>query len=199
MIQRSKLGVADHAISAALQQLLDGLGATEITLINRGGWGNGDVYSARVTSGPVIIKSYLNQSRMERAIGRILVRRETTAYRKLAGLPGVPGLVKSADPHTLILEQIEAERISNQMLAERGAAVIESMDRLLTSMHDRGVYHMDLRNQGNILVDAESQVWLIDFASRVILKPRGLLDRTFGRACLFFDEYGASKWRGRAG
>lgn len=59
----------------------------------------------------------------------------------------------------LITEHVVGARPLAQALSE---ALIRPVAQAIKSMHDAGVYHADL-NVFNILLDAQEQVWLIDF------------------------------------
>lgn len=161
-------------------------------LINQGGWGNGDVYEATDPHGDrAVIKTY----RGRRAwIGKILVRREIRAYERLRGVPGIPDLLPSASDDTLALADVNAKAIVYSVTPNNCALVRARLEALATAMHQRRVYHMDLRNRGNILIDAQSNPYIVDFASAVTFSRSGWISRTLERWCLAFDRYGLSKW-----
>ncbi|MDJ0657657.1 MAG: hypothetical protein QNJ40_26090 [Xanthomonadales bacterium] len=168
-------------------------------VLNRGGWGNGDVYRVRQQGRLVVVKTYAGKPLVIRWIGRFLLGREKRAYERLRGLPGIPRVLEWPEPLSLALENIEGERISNQALAsERGQGIVASLRSLVDAMHARGVFHLDLRNQGNVMVDHSNRAWLLDFASCVMLRrPDGWLSPV-ARLCRRIDLYGVSKWAGRA-
>jgi serine/threonine protein kinase len=168
-------------------------------ILNEGGWANGTVFLEDGPAGRVVVKSYHNRNALIRLLGRYLLARERRAYRRLKGIAGVPELVPDDDPLRLSLTFVESERISNERLAVDGPVVIKHLRRVVADMHARGIYHLDLRNQGNVLVDPAGHCYLIDFASSLYLPPgslRRLLLTPLARA---FDRYGLSKWEGRAG
>jgi len=57
--------------------------------------------------------------------------------------------------------------------------------------------HLDLRHRSNVLVDEHQQPVLIDFASAVVMKPRGLLARWLLPLLARIDWIAVEKWRQR--
>jgi serine/threonine protein kinase len=66
--------------------------------------------------------------------------------------------------------------------------------KLLDAIHERGVYHLDLRTRKNVVFDAGLRPHLIDFASAVTL-PRGLARSPVGRMLAMFDRAGILKMK----
>lgn len=163
-------------------------------VINEGGWGNGDVFEGFRDGHPIIIKTYARKGPMIRLIGRFLIAREYQAYRLLEGSAGIPRVYFSPRRDTLLMEKLNGERISVERLAKDGDEVIRNLQRAISEMHSRGVYHMDLRNRGNVLVSPDNRIWIVDFASRVIVTGNNAFSRLFARLCRKFDDYGKSKW-----
>ncbi len=186
-------------LDAAVENLLASAGLSHEKTLNRGGWANGDVFLVCRGERRLVLKTYAARSPLFRAIGRLLLGRERRAYRVLAGIAGVPALAPCEDSASLLIQYVPAEKISNDLLERRGPAIIASLRRVLAEAHERGVFHMDLRNQGNILVDENDGAWLVDFASAVVIRrrhPGAWLMAHFGER---FDRYGLSKWEARAG
>lgn len=165
-------------------------------LLNRGGWGNGEVWRIELDGAPAVLKTYAGKPAPIRLIGRLLIAREQRAYRALAGVAGVPALLESGDPLSLAIEYVPAEWISERLPAPDGAAIIESLGALIDRLHARGVYHLDLRNRGNVLIDAGSRAHIVDFASAVIV--RGRIGRTFAPLLRWVDRRALAKWSARA-
>ena len=104
--------------------------------------------------------------------GRFVIAREASIYRALRGLPGIPRFLGQCDEDCLIVERIEGADISSFRKREIAAAFLDRLEALVTSIHDRGVVHWDLRQRKNVLVGRDGAPWLIDFASGVRF-PRG--------------------------
>ena len=163
-------------------------------VINEGGWGNGDVFEGERDGRPVIIKTYARKGPMIRMIGRLLIAREYQAYRLLEGCAGIPRVYFSPRRDTLLMEKLEGERISVERLGAGGREVIDNLLAAISQMHERGVYHLDLRNRGNVLVSPDNRIWILDFASRVIVRGKNPISRLIAGLCRRFDDYGKGKW-----
>ena len=183
-----------------------GTGYAIVSVINRGGWANGDVFLVRTqyqTDGRapdsdgdlLVVKSYSEKNALVRSLGRYLLNREKRAYRILKGNPGIPGMIESENPHVLVMQYIPGQRLKRPVFERAGPEVMAGLRAALDAMHDSGLCHMDLRNQGNILVTDENQVYLLDFASSVKWRGRWFLTRWLGRLYRRFDEYGFRKWQ----
>ena len=62
-------------------------------------------------------------------------------------------------------------------------------------MHERGVYHLDLRQRQNLLVDEEGTLDVVDFGAA--LAPRGPLRWLFGPVLGSVDRQAALKYLAR--
>lgn len=131
--------------------------------------------------GPVVLRYYLrggwvaNFSRRHYFYTGISNSRSFREYRLLAdlfaiGLP-VPRPVAALCQHhgmtstgAILMTRIESSRTLADSLTTDGLidGVWESVGRCIRRFHDAGVWHADL-NARNILLDAELQVYLIDF------------------------------------
>jgi hypothetical protein len=98
-------------------------------------------------------------------IGRLLVRREIRALRKLAGLPGVPADAFRIDAHALAYRYIQGTPLTRE--TRQGAEFFAAFERLLADVHARGIVHLDVRNERNVLVTEGSRAALIDFQSHL--------------------------------
>ncbi len=168
------------------------------TILNEGGWANGTVFVEQRGEDLVVVKSYRAKNWLIRRLGHYLLARERKAYQRLQGISGIPALIEDPDPLRLALSYVNGERISNQRLEQDGDSVIQNLRQVLSDIHARGVYHLDLRNQGNVLVDEKNGCHLIDFASCFYAPPGSWRRRLMGPLARRFDHYGLSKWQNRA-
>lgn len=171
----------------------------ETELLNQGGWANGAVFLEHRPTERVVVKSYERKNWLIRLLGRFLLARERRAYHRLQGIKGIPELRPDANPLRLSLVYVDSEQISSERLALEGENIIAHLRRVVADMHARGIYHLDLRNRGNVLVDPHGYCYLIDFASSLYLPPSSLRRRLLAPLARRFDAYGLSKWEQRAG
>lgn len=185
---------ADTAPEQRHEALAERLNVDHLTLLNEGGWGNGDVFLGERNGERMVVKTYRRKPAPIRLIGRYLLARERRAYRLLEGIRGVPQLQPCQDPTSLAMEYVPGDKISRRISSPEAPEVLKSLRALIAALHERGLYHMDLRNQGNILVDKDNQATVLDFASAVIVRGRNPLSRCVAALCRRFDLYGVSKW-----
>ena len=102
-----------------------------------------------------------------RWLGRLLAQREQRFMERLAGIEGIPvslGVVMADGQR--IPNAVSHEYIDGHALAEQervGDEFFPRLARLLDTVHDRGVAHVDLHKRENILVDTDGHPHLIDY------------------------------------
>ncbi len=166
-------------------------------LINVGGWGNGDVFRASVQGQEAIIKTYEFKSVWKRWIGRVLIARELKAYRALRNVPGIPGVLDQSATEAFAIEYVDAIKISYAVGRVDGDLLVNRLRQLLAEIHSRGVFHLDLRNRGNVLVTSDGEPVLVDFASALVIQKPRPWNRWLAFLGRRFDAYGFQKWRER--
>jgi len=174
------------------------LAARTREVLNRGNARNPDVLLVDAGDRLVVVKDFAPRAAWVRAtIGRWITRREMRAYRILAGHPAVPRLLGRIDALAFVLEYRPGRRMSRRLAAELSPGFIDRLAVAVREMHARGVVHLDLRHRSNVLVDEREQPILIDFASAVMLRPRGLLARRLLPWLARWDWDAVEKWRQR--
>jgi tRNA A-37 threonylcarbamoyl transferase component Bud32 len=130
----------------------------------------------------VVIKDVAHRPFWVRDIlGPFQLRREARAYRRLAGLEGIPSLLQVIDRRALALERIDGRPIRE---TPRGAIPPVFFDRLLAlvqEIHAHGVAHGDLHH-GDVLVAPGDRPYVIDFSTA------SFTGRRRGRARKFFFD-----------
>lgn len=144
--------------------------------------------------GMVVEKDYRGLSPLLRWYGLLILQRERRAYRELADVGAVPNLLASRD-RVLALEYVQGMAISRLTGTERGPAAFSSLERAVAAIHARGVYHLDLRKRDNILVGADGNVHILDFASAFRVREGSVLGWLTGPILRFFDHYAVLKWK----
>ncbi len=167
-------------------------------VLNRGNARNPDVVLVDVRGRLAVVKDFAPRAAWVRAtIGRWITSREVRAYQILAGHPAVPRFVGRIDALAFAVEYRPGRHMSRRLGAELAPGFIARLADAVREMHARGVVHLDLRHRSNVLVDAREQPVLIDFASAVMLRPRGLLGRWLLPRLARWDWEAVEKWRQR--
>jgi len=174
------------------------LAARTREVLNRGNARNPDVVLVDVGGRLVVVKDFAPRAAWVRAtIGRWITRREMRAYQILAGHPAVPKFLGRIDALAFAVEYRPGRHMSRRLGAELAPGFIDRLADAVRAMHARGVVHLDLRHRSNVLVDAHEQPVLIDFASALMLSPRGLLGRWLLPRFARWDWDAVEKWRQR--
>ncbi len=150
-----------------------------------------------VGGGSVIVKDFAGREGWVRLLGRLQIRRETAAYRWLAGVSGVPVFVGRVDPLALAIERIDGERLAFASLPPGdGTRCVVRLRAILDAIHERGVIHNDLRGRENVLLRRDGGLAVIDFAGAIRLRPGRIAHRLFFRLLAVADEAAFLKWKG---
>jgi hypothetical protein len=167
--------------------------------ISRGGFANPDVFLLEHSGARLVVKDFAPRTALVRAtLGRWIARREQRAWRALAEHPAVPRWVGAIDALAFVVEQRVGRPLSRSVARETPAAFFADLARAVDEMHARGVLHLDLRHQGNVLVGADGAPVLVDFGSALVLPP-GSLRARLARALLgWIDRSAVAKWRAHA-
>ncbi len=117
-------------------------------------------------------------------VGRFLIRRESSIYNQLSGIPGVPACYRTINGLAIVIEKIEgtdADILQKRIwkMEREGEApesievekakfsrqFFEAFEKLVKAIHARGIVHCDLKRTPNILVSDEGLPYLVDWAS----------------------------------
>lgn len=96
--------------------------------------------------------------------------REFGAYRRMAGLRGVPECYGLLDGRYLVIEFIRGTPYRQANWTHRDKWFRNFLE-ILQSIHARGVIHGDLKSKSNILVTEDEKPCIIDFGTTVLHKP----------------------------
>jgi predicted Ser/Thr protein kinase len=89
----------------------------------------------------------------------------------LIGFEGVPQLVGTIRREAIVLSFVPGEPLDAGKFRERPRAVFEQILELTRRLHEVGVFHLDLHQRKNLLVDEGGRVHLVDFGAAVALGP----------------------------
>ncbi len=100
-------------------------------------------------------------------IAPLLVWREVSALRKLAGMRGIPQLIQQVDRISFVIEYLPASRLARKQRGDWPEPDWTRLSEVVAEMHARGLAHCDLRRSSNILFSEDGEPFLVDFAGHV--------------------------------
>lgn len=155
-----------------------------------------DLTLVETSAGPVIVKDFRRRSAFARLAGRIQIARECRAYARLGERPGLPRFLGRIDRHALAVEWVPGRALPDA--PERvvdGVASHERLCEVVAGLHEAGAVHWDLRARDNVLFGDAGQVWVVDLASAVCLRPGGVPHRLLFRFMTLVDRSALLKWK----
>jgi len=141
-----------------------------------------------------VVKDFAGRGPVFRWIAPWLVRRELRAYAQLAGHPNVPQVVARVDALAFVLEYRPGQVLGTALASWVPDSFIANLRAAVAEMHARGVVHLDLRHRSNALADPVGKPVLIDFASAICFRPRGLGARFVLPLLAWIDVRAIAKW-----
>ncbi len=156
-------------------------------VLTQGGFAKARVSIARHRGRRFVVKDFGSKGFWERnLIGRMVIRREFSAYRVLAGIDGLLSTAKRLTPFSLAVEYLDGVDLGGLTRGDLGRGVIEQVERIVDDLHSRGWVHLDLQRRSNILL-VKGKVFVVDLASA--FHPGGipLIGRGLTRFLGFFD------------
>ena len=134
----------------------------------------------------VIWKDYSERSCWVKDIwGKILISHECYILRRLAGIQGIPRLIKQADKYGFLSEYLEGEPLAHFKPDTLPIEVFKRFNQLVDRVHERGVVHLDLGQKRNILINKEYQPYFLDFANALYFRTEAFgFGQLFNLLCL---------------
>jgi hypothetical protein len=167
--------------------------------ISAGGIANPDVFLLEHAGARLVVKDFAPRSVVVRGLlAPWLARREQRAWRALGGHPSVPRFAGAVDALAFAVEHRVGRPLSRSVARETPPAFFAALARAIDEMHARGVVHLDLRHQGNVLVSDDDTPVLVDFGSALVLPPGSALARIACALLGWVDRSAIEKWRGYA-
>ncbi|MHC4945903.1 MAG: RIO1 family regulatory kinase/ATPase domain-containing protein [Planctomycetota bacterium] len=109
------------------------------------------------------------QSFLRFLMGRRSANREVRIYQRLQGIQGIPAFLGVIDRDAFAIEFVEGETLARQLGPDRVRKALADLERVIQSMHERSVVHLDLKQKRNIIVQADDSVCILDFQSAFYL------------------------------
>jgi predicted Ser/Thr protein kinase len=146
-----------------------------------------DLYELDWEGQPALLKDFSARPLWVRRVwARPVLARELRVLRALEGLEGTPALWATAGPDAYIMQRLAAGRLPNKKHRTVPPEYWPRLRALIEALHARGIAHGDLRRK-NILIDAQAQPYLIDFATAVRRKPGSRLSAFLFERCRRID------------
>jgi hypothetical protein len=185
--------VRDNQRRPPSREELEGL---DCRLVKEGGKYKADLLEIDLGDGLLAVKDYAGKGWLFRQIGRLLIRRECGAYHWLSRQPGIPALVGRIDLYAMALKRVDGQPLDDATCPPQdGPAIFERLTTVVRSLHQRGLVHWDLRTRKNVVVGPERQVFVLDFASAVWLRPGGIAHRLLFSRLALVDRAALLKWK----
>ncbi|MCP3979572.1 MAG: hypothetical protein GY716_09620 [bacterium] len=170
--------------------------ASIVRSLKVGGPTKADLNIADLGDGPVVVKDYRAKAWWVRVIGRLQIRRETLAYRRLGPLEGIPAFVGRIDAIALAIEYVPGVQLGwDPERKQRGTRLYPQLCEIVRAMHERGMVHWDLRTRDNVLATDDDRVYVLDLASAMWLRPGGLAHRLLSPWMQLIDRSALLKWK----
>ena len=186
---------ANNRGSAALRMPTRG-DLVRAEILKRGEKNKADLLVLDLGDGPMVVKDFAAKAWWVRLLGRLQIWREHRAYLRLGGVPGVPRLAGRVDAHALAIEKIEGRQLGKAPDRRKdGAARLARLRAILERIHGVGLVHWDLRARENLLVTPAGELFVIDFASAIWLRPGSLAHRILFPWFKRVDESALLKWK----
>jgi len=163
-----------------------------------GRWSKADVYLLESNGRKAVLKDYSRKSLPIRWLGAWQLAREDRAYKRLAGLPGIPLSYGQPDRCSILIEFIEGDRLSALRTDDRYdmRALLAELEQVIETMQGAGFTHNDLRCRENILVrESDHRIFLIDFSGVLTFPEGSLRRRLFFRLARMVDRGAWLKWK----
>ena len=138
-------------------------------VLSRGRWANAVLYVHRHGAEHWVVKDFRPRSfTVRNTIGRLLIRRESRALGKVAGIAGVPAGAFRLDAHALAYRFVSGVPLNDADLGPHAGDFFTRLERLLSEVHAAGgMLHLDVRNGRNVLVSEGGEPVLLDFQSHL--------------------------------
>jgi hypothetical protein len=146
-------------------------------------WTKADVVRYELDGIGIAVKDYGERAFLVRhSIGRVLIRREETAYRAAGGEPGLPDCFGCIGPCALAVRWIEGRTLADLRGETVDASVFDRLDGIVERLHARGVALGDLHHR-DVIVGASGSVHIVDLATALVLggRPRRFRRALFAR------------------
>jgi predicted Ser/Thr protein kinase len=153
------------------------------------------VWRVEASGGPLIVKDAREAGPLTRWIARWLVRRERGVLERLESVEEVPHVVSVIDSDAFAQTLLQGEPLDGPRFRLRPRDLAEQLRTLTSRLHERGVYHLDLHQRRNLLLDDGGRLRVVDFGAA--LAPGPVVRALFGWLLAYADEQATLKYLAR--
>jgi serine/threonine protein kinase len=145
--------------------------------------------------GRYIVKETSHLRPPARWLANWLLKRERRALAALANCAAVPTVVFERPGAYFAYRMIEGELLTREVFNRDPRGLTVKLATLVEDLHDQGVFHLDLHQRKNLLVDEAGDLHVLDFGSA--LRP-GVVGRAlFGWLLAYVDRQAELKYLAR--
>jgi len=139
-------------------------------ILRKGRWANADLYLYDQSGRAWVIKDFLPCAPLVRQTwGRMLIRREFQALRRLCGINGIAEPTIILDAFALCYPYMPGKTLREAPPDVLDEGFFQSLETLVEQMHQRNMVHLDIRNRRNVLINQNGMPALLDFQSSLDL------------------------------
>lgn len=142
------------------------LAGAQRVLLSRGSRFKPEVVRIELAAGPAVLKDCAHLPFWSRWLGRWLLHREARAMERLAGLEGFPPVLARLDADAVLIGMLAGRPLDGEAFARAPQQWAAALRQRVSLMHGRGVYHLDLRQPQNLLIEEEvGTLGVVDFGA----------------------------------
>ena len=175
---------------------VDVLANAERQLLSKGSAWKPAVWRVQASGFPLAVwKDGSHLTGLPRWVAALQLRREKKCLENLAGLEGFPQLLAVDCELGFLAEFMPGRELDRDQFQQNPVAFAAALRTRVQSMHARGVFHWDLKQRRNILVDSVAGLQFLDFGAG--WAPGPLNRRLLGSFLAFPDQQAVLKWLAR--
>ncbi len=144
---------------------------------------------------PAIWKDGSHLKGLRRWVAGLQIRRERRCLASLASLHGFPSLLPVSCNMGFLTTFLPGQELDRSRFQMDPEGFAQSLRERVRAMHARGVFHLDLKQRRNILVDSEGGLHFLDFGAG--WAPGWLCRSLLGYLLAFSDRQAVLKWVAR--
>ncbi len=144
-----------------------------LKIIQKGKWGNSDVYLHGYNTGLFVVKTFAHHSWFIRnTIGSLLIAREYKALKRLAPCKGTCNDAIRLGKFTLSYRYVKGQNLSSYARRNNfiDSRFFPDLEKAVKEMHDYGIVHLDIRTGSNVIISETGKPFIIDFQSYLDLR-----------------------------